>query len=568
MLDKIKSHGTDVFFWRRVFVAVLVLCLIPLAWIGLYAHAAGDDFAYSAQPHLAWEATHSLLSFFSSCAEKFIWHYTEWHGCYSSILLGVLDPVAFGDSWYVLTPFLLIGSLVASNFCFWRVLAAHSYKGQCGADDAETVRTRRAIADIAACVLCLTEIELIPRAYDMFYWWDGAMNYLPYYCLILLVLALLIKLFDERRLGAGFLILTCVLTFFGVGGNYTTALSNVLIILCMGVLLFYLYAGRVERKVLRRLSLSWFLVAATSIAGLLVSALGPGNAMRMEEESAGGIQSIPKAIIKSIALAGESVTDTLSVMMVLLLLLPLPFLWMLAKDAKRQDGAQEDTIPRSVLRLPSVLVLGGLFLLYAASFSPTVYVYGTEGPMRAVDGRFFYCVFYLFLAELFLVGKARMMLAEAGVRGMMPGRNRSESPSEQTVPGTEEGPALAKTWNQLVARYVTAGIALILLYAGLYYVLPRENREVLPTVCAVRSLLIGEAQEFDRQMDERARLLEDDATDGEDVLLPALTERPYLLFLYGLEITDDSTHWINESVAEYYNKASVALYPEEEETGE
>ncbi len=91
------------------------------------------------------------------------------------------------------------------------------------------------------------------------------------------------------------------------------------------------------------------------------------------------------------------------------------------------------------------------------------------------------------------------------------------------------------------------------------YVLPRENRERLTSLCAARSLLIGEAQQYDAEMRERLALLEDPALDGEDVTVPAFTVRPYLLFLYGLELTEDPSYWINETVAEYYDKGSVTL---------
>ena len=41
--------------------------------------------------------------------------------------------------------------------------------------------------------------------------------------------------------------------------------------------------------------------------------------------------------------------------------------------------------------------------------------------------------------------------------------------------------------------------------------------------------------------------------------MKAVSERPYLLFLYGLELTEDPDYWINRTVAEYYDKKSVTL---------
>lgn len=72
---------------------------------------------------------------------------------------------------------------------------------------------------------------------------------------------------------------------------------------------------------------------------------------------------------------------------------------------------------------------------------------------------------------------------------------------------------------------------------------------------AALSLVTGEAQDFHAQLVERESLYEDPTLS--DVRVEPLREKPYLLFQE--DITEDPDYWINEAVAEYYGKDSVAL---------
>ena len=75
---------------------------------------------------------------------------------------------------------------------------------------------------------------------------------------------------------------------------------------------------------------------------------------------------------------------------------------------------------------------------------------------------------------------------------------------------------------------------------------------------AAYSLVTGEAQEYHAQMLERAEICRN--APGEDVVLPALTAKPWVLTY--LDITEDPTDWKNVGMAEYYGNASVRLQTE------
>ncbi len=545
-----RKKERDLRFWNRFFGGLLVLSLIPLAILSFYNHASADDFAFANAPHHGWVQS-GLFGLLQGIGRQLHWSYTSWQGCYTAVLLGAMDPVALGDRWYALVTYLLVGFLILSNWIFWRELLQD--------------RERRSVCgSIAAWLFSLAMIQLIPRALDMFFWWDGAVNYLPFFGMLLILAALLLRNLRRNGLSVREETAAVLLSFAAMGGNYVTALVNLLVLAGFGILpLALLEKG--ERSAGRRRRRCYAGILLCGCAGLAVSVLAPGNLVRMEEEGAEGITSIPAMVIHSVYLAYESVGDNMSILLVLLLLLAAPFLWQSfcaeesACEEKRADGenracTEEHTCGaesfksgriRRLLQLPAVPVTAALFGLYAASFAPSVYVYGDGGPMRIEDVRFFYLVTLLALLEWFLLGKLRLC-------GRLPFREGQDEGGE-----AESGPSDYGLSER--RSFLSSVLVLTACFVLFCYVLPRENRERLTSLCAARSLLIGEAQQYDAEMRERLALLEDPALDGEDVTVPAFTVRPYLLFLYGLELTEDPSYWINETVAEYYDKGSVTL---------
>lgn len=518
-----KTSGKSLFqnlnFWHIFFWCVLAVSLVPLAVISFCNHASADDYAFSNYPHHAWEATGSLLAFLQGCLKQLHWSYTSWQGCFTAVLLGTFDPVAFGDSWYAAVAFLTIGTLVISNLIFWRAFFVFEHLDQ------EIRKEQRMLANMAACITSTVMIQLVPRALDMFFWWDGSVNYLPFFAAMLLLSAVLIRVLRVGSLAAWRLVLAGILSFLAMGGNYVTALVNLLILLLYGTAFIIMK---------RKGGGPYLIILASGILGLFVSVLAPGNAVRMEQEGSSGTGSIAATIKESIVLAGQSIQQQTGVLFFLLMALMIP-VFILLIQVGDEAGAEEN---KRLWSLPTVPVLLSFFLLYAASYAPTVYVYGDGGPMRVEDVRFFYLVILGAMAEFFLTGKAYFFWHCFQKENEKLDKHRMQSG---------------------MFRGLSSVLVMIVLFVGMYYIVPRENREVLTSLCAARSLLIGEAQRYDLEMKERAELLNDPGTDGQDIVISPVSERPYLLFLYGLELTDDSNYWINETVAEYYDKKSITL---------
>ena len=76
-------------------------------------------------------------------------------------------------------------------------------------------------------------------------------------------------------------------------------------------------------------------------------------------------------------------------------------------------------------------------------------------------------------------------------------------------------------------------------------------------------MLIGEAQKFDGEMDERISLLQ---SQEQHVVLQQPQDRPEDLYYF--DITDNISDWSNVAMADFYDKEDVALTGKRSPTGE
>ena len=89
--------------WKPyIFLAILLLSLIPLIWLGRYNYPTGDDYYYGAETHLVWQQTGSITqTLAAACAAE-----------YEDRLLLLNDPEVTD---VVLTPFTHQPALIYSG---------------------------------------------------------------------------------------------------------------------------------------------------------------------------------------------------------------------------------------------------------------------------------------------------------------------------------------------------------------------------------------------------------------------------------------------------------------------
>ena len=117
-------------FWNRLdrlftprraalLCAVLLgLSLAPLAAISPYNHPCSDDYNYGLYVSQAVGAGGSLWDVLSAAAREVRETYFDWQGTFSAVFLMALQPAAFGERFYMVTPYLMVGSLLFSTFFF------------------------------------------------------------------------------------------------------------------------------------------------------------------------------------------------------------------------------------------------------------------------------------------------------------------------------------------------------------------------------------------------------------------------------------------------------------------
>ena len=49
-----------------IFLAILLVSLLPLVWLGRYNYPTGDDYYYGVETHLAWQQTGNLAEAFAA----------------------------------------------------------------------------------------------------------------------------------------------------------------------------------------------------------------------------------------------------------------------------------------------------------------------------------------------------------------------------------------------------------------------------------------------------------------------------------------------------------------------
>lgn len=361
--------------WERwgiwLFLALFLVSLIPVIWLGRYARACADDYGYGIFTHYALRYGEPFLKAVLHTATGY---YKSWQGTFTALGLMSLVPCIFSEGAYWLTPVVMLASLIGGTLKLCHTLIVRCLGG-----------TRRQAAWVGLAILFLS-IQCVPAPLHSFYWWNGAVYYTFTYGVMLLMVERLAALALARR---GREIVWCVLpgalcAFLVGGSNYV---SNLLGILIGGLFLlgFVLWDRR---------KLPWALVI-TGVQGICfaVSILAPGNAVRQAGEQA---MEPLQAILVSVLQAGYDCLDYPCWIVLLVCLALTPVLWALTA------GGFAFPWPGAVSALT--------FLLFAAQNTPHYYAASQAGPDRLRNIIFFSFFWLLVINGWYWLGWFRRAL--------------------------------------------------------------------------------------------------------------------------------------------------------------
>ena len=205
-----------------VMIAVLVLSLVPMLLIARYDLPLGDDVIYGGLVSQALTSDPSLSSALRAAAGVVAEKFHSWQGTFSAIFLMAFQPGVFGLSYYQITPYLMLGAVIASTLLLTYTLLC------------SVLGASRRVWLLLGSAVAFFSIQLCVSPREGFFWYNGAVYYTLYHSLLLVLATLVIRIVRSPRawVRATFAVLGVVLAAVLSGGNYATAILCFELLVC------------------------------------------------------------------------------------------------------------------------------------------------------------------------------------------------------------------------------------------------------------------------------------------------------------------------------------------------
>lgn len=479
-----------------IITGIFLASLIPLFLIGIYNFPSSDDFSMGMAASLVWQQTHSVFATIMEAFRETGRFYMGWTGTFSTSFLMALCPAVFGTKMYVIVSFLMIGLLSFSLWYFIQtvlVLKLHADKH---------------LSNIISILVLLFTIQGMPSPVEGFYWYTGAVHYIFPHSFLLLFFSILMRERQNatKRKRIMKMILLIFVGIFVGGGNYMTALLAILLF-CLLIFKWVVLKEKENRV--------YLMPMAFAFVAFLANVLAPGNSVR--QDVATGLDPL-KAIYMSFIESFYFIWNyTFSLKTVCLLLLLLPFVWLLIKNTKF-------LFPFPII----VLILS--YCLLSVVFTPCLYGVGNVDGGRLQDTIYITYLILLVTNMIYILGWiCRKMKVNDGEKPMR------------------------------VSGFVSvffAGVSLLVIVVSIIYI--RRDPNFYVTSSAINSLRSGQAAKYGEEGQERLAILLDQ--QQRDIVLRPFTDPPYLL--YYEDITEDKDDWRNIGICDFYGKDSAILLKE------
>lgn len=350
---------------------------------------------------------------------------------------------------------------------------------------------------VSVSLLILTILFLwLPSPSQGLFWYNGAMHYVPWFFSTVLNIALLLESgFTTSNRRRFILLAVSAVLSFVISGGNQVTAFANILLM---IALFLFHPAKRRRDMLIPL--------IVAMIGFLLMFLAPGNTVRQSEyESKSVIVTVIRVLYHTI----PQFSEWLSFNWFFSLIILTPFVLDIA--TKNQYFVSGWKL--LLVFLISFAVLCGMFCVI---YMPT----GTFGEDRLTNVIWFAFMIFSWINYAFLV----IYLY-----------------SHKYI--------LIKSAGHPVIWTVLTVFCLFVLFAGTC----GDARSSSYTACT--EILSGEAQLFAQEWDERYAILEDDSI--KEVEFTPLTATQSMLFLS--EFSTDSSHWLNDAVAGYFDKETVTL---------
>lgn len=481
---------------NKNYLIIIIACLLllaPILFVGSYDRPFADDYDYSILTHEVVENGGNVIDIIKAAIKTDLNFYNNWQGLYSSAFILSLQPAIFGETFYSLTCFIVLAIAFLCLCLSMRILNKHFIN-------------QSNIFIFTSTILILTILALLlPSATQGLYWYNGAMNYMPWAFTNFLGICILIELFFTEKKTMKFyslLIFSILLSFFTSGGNHVTAFANILFMIFATVFLIF--------KKKRFYSILPLLFA---IIGFVIMYLAPGTAARQMAIQQLGFHapSIGETIISSFKEVKISISAWLNFKWFLSLILLTPLFFEISKNIKHKI-----TIKCPILSIIfSLIVIGGMFAV-------PYYAMGTFGKPRLTNVVWITFIILSWINYTLILGFLE---------------------NKHVITFDLDGEDFKKMF---------VVIALISLFLVFY--LPQDDVCSNSYVC-LHELHSGVAKKFSIEMDDRIKYIK--STNETEIKLKPITPGSVLYFY---DIRDDPEEWPNTSMEKYFNKKSISIY--------
>ncbi len=495
-----KTNEKQMIVINVILVLALLAVVFPLLLIAQYNRPSADDWSFGVYSYAAVRQGKGVIGVLRGAFETVKYYYMNWEGRITIPFLGALQPGIWGEKYYAVVPWIMLGGMVAAQTAVCRFCC-------CAVAGKEN---RQYILPIAVPMLIL-QIMYVQFPVETFYWYNGSVSYTFLYALSLFTLVLLGKLGLADGRGPKQIItavLECILIVIVGGGNFATSLSCFLS-MCVLAVLCYFFRRETFKKI--------YIYPCLMLIMLLLCIFAPGNIGRLNGNFGGEAEnSALRAIIMSFVQSLTNIYSWTNGKILLGLLFIFPFIWMAVKNI------------RFSFRLPGLFTLV-TFGIYASQSTATMYVDGTTG-----GGRMAAILYYSYLLWM------------AGNVGYWAGwlNRRTGYKAKQ----------LLDRIGDRFGRYLIVYCGLIgLVLMGAIYL---SDLKDISSYKAYRDWRQGWAQQYAAEWDARIEVLRDESI--KEVEFAPLTVCPEMLLYTDLQ-EKTGYYWVNSACAQYYGKDRVDI---------
>ena len=331
-------------------ILALAVILWPLFTIAKYDYPSADDWSFGKYMYRAMQAGEGITGVFHAIYQTLAQN--VWEARFSILILSALQPAAFGEHFYRITPYLMIGSVILSQFLLLREGIAGQAK-----------ENRWLILPIGI-PMAILQVLYCPYPEESFYWYNGSVNYTFVYSLSLVLLTLYLEIALRETGKAKRVVLTvlaCLLAILVGGNNFSTSVSTMCLLICLQILFLIC-----RKDAFRR---TWIVTLLETLS-VLMCVTSPLTATRLNGNFGGSTANSPlMAIWLSLERTFLNIISWTNLKVLLLLVLLIPFLWKAVRKMNYE------------FRFPG-LFTALTFGVYASQATATIYVDGTMGGGR------------------------------------------------------------------------------------------------------------------------------------------------------------------------------------------